>query len=169
MAEPIRWQDAWWHQQPDGSWLRFNEQTQEWEAMPMQPQPAYQQSAGMSSGGKWALGIGIAVGLVFILMVLAAIAIPVFLRQREKGFISQAELALKNAATAEERHLMNNGTYTDSVAELEAAGYEPTPNVDISVPRVGDTSYCIEAHHEMLDDVYSYFSGSGQPREGPCV
>jgi hypothetical protein len=31
MAEPIQHNGAWWHQQPDGSWLRWNEETEVWE------------------------------------------------------------------------------------------------------------------------------------------
>jgi hypothetical protein len=31
MAEPVQHNGAWWHQQPDGSWLRWNEDTQTWE------------------------------------------------------------------------------------------------------------------------------------------
>ena len=31
MAEPIQHDGAWWHQQPDGSWLRWNDATQAWE------------------------------------------------------------------------------------------------------------------------------------------
>lgn len=32
MAEPIQHDGAWWHQQPDGSWLRWNQDTEAWEA-----------------------------------------------------------------------------------------------------------------------------------------
>ncbi|MFN2588107.1 MAG: prepilin-type N-terminal cleavage/methylation domain-containing protein, partial [Actinomycetota bacterium] len=38
--------------------------------------------------------------VIIIIAILAAIAIPVFLKQREKGWKSQAESAVKNAATA---------------------------------------------------------------------
>jgi hypothetical protein len=31
MAEPIQHNGAWWHQQPDGSWLRWNDANQAWE------------------------------------------------------------------------------------------------------------------------------------------
>jgi hypothetical protein len=31
MAEPVQHNGAWWHQQPDGSWLRWNQETEVWE------------------------------------------------------------------------------------------------------------------------------------------
>ncbi|MQB00482.1 MAG: hypothetical protein GEU78_09365 [Actinobacteria bacterium] len=31
MAEPVQHNGAWWQQQPDGSWLRWNEDTEVWE------------------------------------------------------------------------------------------------------------------------------------------
>jgi hypothetical protein len=31
MAEPIQHNGAWWHPQPDGSWLRWNDESQAWE------------------------------------------------------------------------------------------------------------------------------------------
>ena len=40
--------------------------------------------------------------VILIIAILAAIAIPAFLKQREKGWISQQQSSLKNAATAAE-------------------------------------------------------------------
>jgi Short C-terminal domain len=50
MAEPIQHNGAWWHQQPDGSWLRWNEEKQVWEpwagnAMATAQQATYAQPA----------------------------------------------------------------------------------------------------------------------------
>ena len=171
MAEPIRWQDAWWHQQPDGTWLRFDEQSQQWEpvaTVPVAQQPVYQPQTGMTTGGKVAVGLGIALGVLLILAILAAIAIPVFLRQREEGYIQQVESALKNAATAEEAYLMNNGTYADSVPDLE--GFESAADVEITVERASDNRYCLEGRHDQIpDEVWAYDSVTGRPRKGPCV
>ena len=46
MAEPIQHNGAWWHQQPDGSWLRWNDTTQTWE-----PWSGGMGAGGMGSGG----------------------------------------------------------------------------------------------------------------------
>src|ERR671914_253536 len=123
MAEPIRWQDRWWHLRPDGSWLLFNEETQTWEPFSGPPSvPTYAPSPGMSTGTKWIVGIAISLVVLFIVAILAAIAIPVFLRQREKASIDQVESALKNAAITQEIVLTGEGVYTSSVAELERQG-----------------------------------------------
>lgn len=37
MAEPKMIGGAWWTQQPDGSWLRFDDAVQQWKAMPSGP------------------------------------------------------------------------------------------------------------------------------------
>ena len=169
MAEPIRHEDAWWHQQPDGTWLRFNESTQTWEPQAVQGQSAYAPSQGMSTGAKWAIGLGVAAALLVIVMILAAIAIPVFLRQREKAWIAQVETVLKNASTAEESYLVSNPSYTDSVDDLEAEGLTIPAMVDVTIPEATSNAYCIEATHEEMPGVWSLESGSVRPREGPCL
>lgn len=59
MAEPIQHDGAWWHQQPDGSWLRWNEETEAWEpwagnATTSVQQPAWAQtSQPVHHNGAW--------------------------------------------------------------------------------------------------------------------
>ena len=48
--------------------------------------------SGMSTGAKWAIGVGVAFVAFLILTILA---IPEFLRQREKAWISEVEVALR--------------------------------------------------------------------------
>ena len=47
--------------------------------------------------------------VILIIAILAAIAIPVFLRQRERAWASQVRSALKDAATAIESHGIGAG------------------------------------------------------------
>src|SRR4051794_41906186 len=49
--------------------------------------------------------------VIIIIGILAAIAIPVFLNQRKKGWDAQAKADLKNMATAEETYLTDSGSY----------------------------------------------------------
>src|SRR5690554_7421088 len=50
--------------------------------------------------------------VILIIGVLAAIAIPAFLNQRQGAWVSQAESDLKNAAIAAEQYAVsNNGSY----------------------------------------------------------
>lgn len=39
MAEPIQRRGSWWQETPDGSWLRWNDQSEAWETRPMPPPP----------------------------------------------------------------------------------------------------------------------------------
>ncbi len=51
--------------------------------------------------------------VIIIIGILAAIAIPVFLNQRAKGWDSAVKADLRNAATAEETYLTDDGVYYD--------------------------------------------------------
>ncbi len=111
--------------------------------------------------------------VILIIAILAAIAIPVFLRQREKGWRSQVQSALKNAATAEESYATeNNGEYTATQTDLDDQGYRASGDVtlDLSNTTAGDTVFCIEATHSSLPaaEVWSYDSDAGEPVEAAC-
>ncbi len=64
--------------------------------------------------------------VIIIIGILAAIAIPVFLNQRKKGWDAAVQSDLKNAATAEETYNTSNFYYTDDVTDLTnaAIGYK---------------------------------------------
>ena len=91
--------------------------------------------------------------VILIIAILAAIAIPVFLRQREKGWVSQMESALKNAATAQESYLTGEGEYTADIAELEDEGWKYAADIENIVITV-DTgnAWCVELEHATLED-----------------
>jgi len=83
--------------------------------------------------------------VIIIIGILAAIAIPVFLNQRQKGYDAQAKSDLRNMATAEETYLTDNPTgYTSSMAALTAAGFKGSANVSAwaASPHT-DQSYCL--------------------------
>jgi type IV pilus assembly protein PilA len=107
--------------------------------------------------------------VILIIAILAAIAIPVFLRQREKGWVSQSQSALKNAATAEESYLTGNGAYSAVVADLETdEGLKYASDVTLAAAVVGGESYCITATHASLPaahdwKVSTYDSDEGAP------
>src|ERR671915_759526 len=84
--------------------------------------------------------------VILIIAILAAIAIPVFLRQREKGWVAASQSALKNAATTEESYLTGNGNYTNVIADLETdEGLKYSSDVTLAAAFVGGESYCITA------------------------
>ena len=90
--------------------------------------------------------------VIIIIGILAAIAIPVFLNQRKKGWDAAVQADLRNAVTSEETYLTANGVYTDVMANLEGVGfkYSDKANYDgavASITAAFDTgkSYCLTA------------------------
>jgi type IV pilus assembly protein PilA len=126
--------------------------------------------------------------VILIIAVLAAIAIPAFLRQKERGFVAQSESALKNAATAVEpfgTETMGNFTGldgADSTANnaqyqlLRAQGFSTPPGIRVTVASPApDTAYCLTAYHSRLDvthewqeSTYDSSDGTPLPNAGSC-
>jgi prepilin-type N-terminal cleavage/methylation domain-containing protein len=110
--------------------------------------------------------------VILIIAILAAIAIPVFLAQRKKGWNGQVQSGLKNAATAIESFATdNNGDYTGAdLAALTAEGLKTAPAVTIAVTAATATDYCLTATHADLgagDDwaTATYDSDEGEPQD----
>ena len=109
--------------------------------------------------------------VILIIAILAAIAIPVFLEQRKKGWAAQTESAVKNMATAEESFLTSNSAYTDDLADLEGEGF--TYSVDDVTPSVvsanGSTDYCLHAVSLNDASIESWYSSDvGAPQDTAC-
>ena len=88
--------------------------------------------------------------VIIIIGILAAIAIPVFLNQRKKGYDAQAKSDLRNLATSEETYLTDNptGYATDTTgtgAALSTQGFKKSPNSNINVVADGANGYCAAA------------------------
>ena len=62
--------------------------------------------------------------VIIIIGILAAIAIPVFLNQRQKGWEAAVQSDLRNAATAQETYLTENAAYTTDIAALQSMGFK---------------------------------------------
>ena len=62
--------------------------------------------------------------VIIIIGILAAIAIPVFLNQRKKGWDSAVKSDLRNAATAQETYLTDSGHYTETIGDLTGNGFK---------------------------------------------
>lgn len=112
--------------------------------------------------------------VIIIIGILAAIAIPVFLNQRAKGWDSAVKADLRNAATAQETYLTDNGVYSVETPAVGGTGgelgdvgfkYSPATNYDggiaaITVDANTNQDYCLEAT-SASGKVFSYSSPDG--------
>ncbi len=100
--------------------------------------------------------------VIIIIGILAAIAIPVFLNQRQKGWDAAVKSDLRNAATSEETYLTDQSAYTASTADLQAAGFKfsdgsnysgGTAAITVTLP-AGAQSYCLKATSQSATTFY---------------
>lgn len=115
----------------------------------------------VASGDRGFTLIELAVVMI-IIAVLAAIAIPVFFRQRDKGLVAQSQSALANAKLAAESHYVGeggasyealDGAEIDGIGDEEETIYREGLRVADGVVVLVDASesdYCITAIHFSL-------------------
>jgi type IV pilus assembly protein PilA len=110
--------------------------------------------------------------VVIIIAILAAIAIPMYLAQRQKGWRANVHSDLENAAVAAESYFTEGSTYVGlDVAALEANGYKRSVNINMGVtPTLND--YCLQANHTSnAGDIWHMGNRVGDanaPETGPC-
>jgi len=116
--------------------------------------------------------------VIIIIGILAAIAIPVFLNQRKKGWDAAVQSDLKNAATAEETVLTDTGAYTDQIATLQTSGFKYSAASNYSggiaimtaLPRgtASADSFCLNTVSASTQ-AWSYDSAAGGLKKGTCA
>ena len=102
--------------------------------------------------------------VIIIIGILAAIAIPAFLNQRQNGWRAQVESDLKNAAIAAESYAVgNNGSYASlDAAALTANGFRSTADVQVEVVSPTADAYSLRGTHTRLTgESWTYNSGTG--------
>lgn len=108
--------------------------------------------------------------VVIIIGILAAIAIPAFLKQREKAWAAGVVSDVKNASTAAEAYATeHDGLYTGmDNAALQANGYNVTNGVTVTptVPAGGKT-YTLAGTSTKVTGTWSYDSTTGQITKTP--
>lgn len=113
--------------------------------------------------------------VIIIIGILAAIAIPVFLNQRESAAKASLTSDARNGAVLIETYFTDNNAYPANLAAVTAL--DPTlstNNAVLAYANAGDTfSYCVEATNGAADDwsvTYDSALGGTQPAvEAPCV
>jgi type IV pilus assembly protein PilA len=119
--------------------------------------------------------------VIIIIGILAAIAIPVFLNQRKKGYDAAVKSDLRNAATAQETYLTDNNSYsteTPIAAQLTGVGfkYSAATNYTGGVQSItvitrgpsNSDSFCLNAT-SASGQAWSYDSAAGGVAKGACV
>jgi type IV pilus assembly protein PilA len=108
-----------------------------------------------------------------VLVLLAAIAIPVFLGQRDRAFEAAVIADLRNAGAAQAFLVVAGNELATSTAELQAVGF--THSDGVSFTNDGDftthaSGLCIEGTHTNLAGRSWRFGSDGDanPREGSC-
>lgn len=96
--------------------------------------------------------------VIIIIGVLAAIAIPVFLNQRESGWRGAVQSDLRNAAVQMETHLTEHGTYECSDTGTACPDFPQSDGVTITPVTTTATEYCLEGDHADLGETWSYRS-----------
>jgi len=113
--------------------------------------------------------------VVVIIGILAAIAIPTFLNQREKAWERAALSDLRNASVKGEEFFSDNGNYPTE-AQLTAApaagatDYRPKFSDGVTLVKAdggATTGYCIEVKHDKLPGVkFALKSADGKATKG---
>ena len=120
--------------------------------------------------------------VMIIIGILAAIAIPVFLNQRQKGYDAQAKSDARNLATLEETYMTDNSDYNAEASAAVAAtdlGYKKSSNVTSVVIVTynpgssahvanGTAGYCIDVTSASTKHFY-YDSQSGGLTTTACA
>lgn len=110
--------------------------------------------------------------VVIIIGVLASIAIPTFLAQRESAQSAAAQSDLRNAATSATACAAdNNGSYDTCQTAALAASYDfnPTDRVSVSDGTINETRWSATARHRDNEaaTIHHFDTDSGsQVREG---
>lgn len=107
------------------------------------------------------------VGVAFMVIgILAAVAIPVFLNQREKGYVAQEKSDLRQLATIEETYYTDNGTYATDISQL--SGFGPADGDRVQIVSASADGYCLAARNDAVSSYYYYDSQAGGLTTQPC-
>ena len=112
--------------------------------------------------------------VIIIISILAAISVPVFFRQRDKGLVAQSQSALANARLLAEAYYVGDGNGSYNLLDLEAEGLRATGSV-LVIPFPDGQAFCIVAtntglppDHEWQTATVTSESGTPTP-EGDCT
>ena len=110
--------------------------------------------------------------VVIIIGILAAIAIPTFLSQRNNAFEAQTKSAVRNAVTNTESYATNNnGSYVgldNAVVSAGIGGAGSTVTVTVSGGTPTATNYCILGTNTEGGNDYTYLKSDDEIDTTAC-
>jgi Tfp pilus assembly protein PilE len=98
--------------------------------------------------------IAVVIGGIFVIGILAAIAIPQFVVYKERGYCALAKSDLKNAYLASQAYFADNPEGVVSVDALRNSGYQQSKNVDLYVVKGYQFDLAMGADHNSCKKVY---------------
>ena len=103
--------------------------------------------------------------VIIIIGILAAIAIPVFLNQRQQAWTSSVKSDLANAAIAAESYsVSNNGSYTGlTKALLVTNGFKETAGNTLTVGAITGTTYVFTDKNTNMATTWTSTTGVVTP------
>ncbi|MCW2850488.1 MAG: secretory protein [Nocardioides sp.] len=110
--------------------------------------------------------------VVLIIGILAAIAIPVFLSQREKAADSATKSDLKNAATLMETYFVDAQTYAAPAApapDSRLTDLKQSNGVTVSVVSAGIEKFCLKGLNSGGSKDFYYDSAAGGVSDKICT
>lgn len=90
-----------------------------------------------------------------IIVSLAAIALPQFIKYRRKSYDSQSASDIKNSYTAAQAYFTDYPGATLTLDKLKSAGYRQTEYVDVSILNDQSDTMKIEVEHSSGYKTYS--------------
>jgi hypothetical protein len=121
VADPVWHQGRWWYQQPDGSWLLWNEGASRWEAPPLTQAPAQEATTStdayrdLSTRGAWLVGLLALGAVVDAIAVASDLAEYALVSRVTRGFLVTEQEALANDARQGLIGLIQSGIYIATI------------------------------------------------------
>jgi type II secretory pathway pseudopilin PulG len=104
--------------------------------------------------------------VMVIIGILAAIAVPTYLSQRNEAKDTAAQAQLRIAATAQQLYYAKQDTYAASVAALEDYGFRQGGQ-PVAIKAASGTAYCMQAPGGG-SATFRITESTGRPEPGAC-
>ena len=103
--------------------------------------------------------------VILIIGVLAAIAIPQFLRQRDNAFVTAMKSDLRNLVTAQENFRADSARYTPAKSDVSKLWRESS-GVTVTINEATTQGWSATAKHTATTKTCAIFIGSGVTPSG---